>query len=121
MAWKGEESRKGEWQEVERNSKLLFFIFHGFHVQVLPPLSMHLDRVSSPTESVIQQRREAAIQGAVEGIEVASSIRPYDTSSTSYLGSIAGSDIQDYYSSSQPPNEMYESSDYRVSPTVLPH
>ncbi len=51
------------------------------------------------------------------GIEVAS-IGQYDTtSSTSYFGSktsMTGSDIQGYYSSSQPPDEHYESSDYRV-------
>lgn len=54
------------------------------------------------------------------GIEVASSIRHYDTSSASnyYFGSktsVAGSDVQGYYSSSQPPDEFYESSDNRVS------
>ena len=78
---------------------------------------MHLDRVSSPTESALQQRREAAGRG-VDGIEVASSIPPYDTSSASYFGSktsMAGSDVQGYYSSSLPPDDMYESSDGRVS------
>lgn len=82
---------------------------------------MHLDRVSSPTESAIQQRRNVADQGA-EGIEVASSIRHYDTSSASYFGSktsMTGSDIQGYYSSSQPPDEMYESSDGRVRRLLL--
>ena len=76
---------------------------------------MHMDRVSSPTESAIQQRLDAANQDT-GGIEVASSIRP-GTSSASYFGSktsVAGSDIQGYYSSSQPPDEMYDSSDYRV-------
>ena len=84
--------------------------------QAQAPTSMHLDRTSSPTESAIRQRREATNLCA-EGIEVASSIRHYDTSSASYFGSktsMTGSDNQGYYSSSQPPDEMYESSDYRV-------
>lgn len=78
---------------------------------------MRLDHTSSPTESALRQRREAANRSTEDGIEVASSIRHYDTSSASYFGSkpsVAGSDIQGYYSSSQPPDEMYESSDCRV-------
>ncbi len=86
---------------------------------------MHLDRVSSPTESALQQRREAAQRG-VEGIEVASSIPHYDTSSASNFGSktsMAGSEVHGYYSSSLPPDELYESSDGRVSasPECLLH
>ena len=71
---------------------------------------MHLDRVSSPTESAIRHRRDAASRGT-EGIEVASSIHPLDSSSASYLGSVTGSDMHSYYSSSQPADDM---SDYRV-------
>ena len=71
---------------------------------------MHLDRVSSPTESAIRHRRDAASRGT-EGIEVASSIHPLDSSSASYLGSVTGSDMHGYYSSSQPADDM---SDYRV-------
>ena len=79
---------------------------------------MHLDHTHSPTESAMQLRRDAANHSSMGGIEVAPSIRHYDTSSASYFGSktsMAGSDIQGYYSSSQPPDEMYEdSSDCRV-------
>ena len=82
---------------------------------------MHLDRVSSPTESALRQRREAAARG-IEGIEVASSVPPYDDTSASYFGSktsMTGSDVQGYYTSSLPPDEMYESSDGRVSYSVV--
>ena len=77
---------------------------------------MGLDRTDSPTELALQQRRTAADRGE-GGIEVAS-IQNYDTSSLSYFGSktsIGGSDFQGYYSSSLPPDDLYESSDYRVS------
>ena len=74
---------------------------------------MRLDRTNSPTESALRHRREAAQLGIGAGFEVAS-MRHYDTSSASGFGSKMSMTASGYCSSSQPPDDMYESSDYRV-------
>ena len=66
-------------------------------------------------ETALQLRREAAIHQRMGGIDMAS--RHVDYESSTDFGSITSipvSELPGYYSS-QPPDDNYESSDYRVS------
>lgn len=77
---------------------------------------MRLDRIHSPTESALRQRHEAAQIGGGAGFDVAS-IRQYESSSASGFGSKASMTASSFHTH----DDVYESSDYRVSIHVHAH
>ena len=106
----------------------MIMLMYTQHTQAQQMSMVMLDRVvDSENEDLMRRRAERELLSR-GGVEVA---EPYyhrhgdceTSTSGSYFGgsqgSITGSDLPGYFSGSQPPNEHYESSDYRVCPTGI--
>lgn len=96
---------------VERCVSALSFCL----LQPQPMSTVMLDRVVDSENEDMVHRKEEGLRNRSLGVEVAEPYyrhMDYETSTESYCGS--KDSIPGYYSSSQAPDDHYESSDYRV-------